>query len=112
MSLVLIAAAAAAQGISAPTIDELAERQRNQVRDAISPCRRAASEGDILVCGQRGTDAEDLSRPRSGAIPFRRWAAPESGPWFEFHRGPISITCCSVNGSRGTGAGVGLRLRF
>lgn len=112
MSLLLIAAAAAAQGLPAPTIDELAERQRGEVRDAVSPCRRAASTSEILVCGQRNSDDGDLSRPRGGAVPFQRWSVPESGPWFEFRHGPVALTCCSVNGSRGTGAGIGIGLRF
>jgi len=110
--MLIIAAAAAAQGLPVPTIDELAEHQRDLVRAAISPCRRAASASEIVVCGRRNDDEEDLARPRAGAIPFRRWAAPEEGPWFEFRRGPLTITCCSVIGGRGTGAGLGLRLRF
>lgn len=110
MSLVLIAAAAA-QGLPPPTIDELAERQRDEVRDAVSPCRNAATQAEIVVCGQRDAEA-DLSRGRAGTVPDRRWAAPETGPWFEYRRGPFVLSCCSVDGSRGTGAGIGLRLRF
>ena len=112
MSFVLIAATAAAQGLPAPPLDELAERQRTQILAAISPCGRAASREEILVCGQRQGDEEDLSRARAGTISFRRWSAPESGPWFEFRRGPLTLTCCSVNGGRGTGTGLGIGLRF
>jgi hypothetical protein len=105
-------AAIAASGLPAPTLAQAVERQRDQVLDAISPCRRAASREEIVVCGERHADAPDLTRTPAGASPPEAWAAPASGPWFTYRRGPLSLTCCSVNGSRGTGAGLGLRVGF
>jgi hypothetical protein len=108
-------AAAAAQSIAPPpaaTVEEAIERQRGAVLDAISPCRRSATREEIVVCGRRHADMPDLARTASGASPPESWAAPANGPWFEFRRGPLSLTCCSVDGGRGSGAGLGLRLRF
>ena len=107
--------AAAAQAIAVPpaaTVEEAVERQRDTVLDAISPCRRAATREEIVVCGRRHADMPDLAHTPSGAVPPVAWAAPASGPWFEFRRGPLSLTCCSVDGARGAAAGLGLRLRF
>jgi hypothetical protein len=111
VSLAFIAAAAAS-ALPAPTLDQAVERQRDQVLDAISPCRRAASREEIVVCGERHIDSQDLARTPSGAAPPQAWAAPASGPWFTYRRGPLTLTCCSVNGSRGTGAGLGLQVGF
>ena len=108
-------AAAAAQAIAPPpaaTVDGAIEGQRATVLDAISPCRGAATREEIVVCGRRHADMPDLARTPSGTLPFEAWAAPASGPWFEFRRGPLSLTCCSVDGARGSGAGLGLILRF
>jgi len=109
---IFLIAAAAASALPAPTLDQAVERQRDQVLDAISPCRRAASREEIVVCGERHADALDLTRTPSGAPPPEVWAAPASGPWFTYRRGPLSLTCCSVEGSRGSGAGLGLRVGF
>jgi hypothetical protein len=64
------------------------------------------------VCGRRDAEEPDLARPAAAARSFEPWAAPERGPWFEFRRGPLSISCCSIDGSRGTGSGLRLRIGF
>lgn len=112
MHLALLAAAAQSIAPAPPSPVEAVERQRDTVRDAISPCRRAVTEEEIVVCGQRGEDSHDLARSPLGGAAYQRWSAPASGPWFEIRRGPLSIGCCSVEGGHGTGAGLGLRLRF
>ncbi|HYG29913.1 MAG TPA: hypothetical protein VD887_06840 [Allosphingosinicella sp.] len=116
MSLLLtVAAAPFAQGIAAPppTPEQAVVRQQAEVRAAIdsSPCRGGATPQEIVVCGELYSALPDRAA-RSGYDPSREFAAPASGPWFRFRRGPLSLTCCSVEGSRGTGAGLSLRLLF
>ena len=116
MSLLLTAAAAAvAPGIAAMPLTpaQAVERQQAEVRAAIdsSPCRAGATAQEIVVCGELYSALPDQAA-RSGYDPAREFAAPARGPWFRFSRGPLLLTCCSVDGSRGTGAGLSLRLRF
>jgi hypothetical protein len=115
VSLLLTAAAAViAPGIAPPpTADEAVERQQAEVREAIdsSPCRAGATPAEIVVCGELYSALPERGT-RSGYDPARAFAAPARGPWFEYRRGPLSLSCCSIDGSGGTGAGLGLRLRF
>lgn len=114
MELIHLAAAAAQSIVPPPaaTVEQAVERQRDAVLDAIAPCRRSVTAEEIVVCARRHADMPDLDRTPSGAAPPEPWTAPESGPWFAYRRGPLSLTCCSVDGGRGTAAGLGLRLRF
>lgn len=114
MTLSLLAAAAAQAVASPPPPDagQSIERQRATVLDAISPCRRAMTDEEIVVCGERNSEMPDLAGGPDGSMPVRRSAPPERGAWFEVRRGPLSLTCCSVGGSGGTGAGIALRLDF
>lgn len=104
--------AAAASILPPPTPDEAIARQRAEVQEAVrtSPCRRGASPDEIVVCGRLTRAAPGV--PVSGYRPSDEWAAPERGPWFELVRGPLSISCCAIEGSHGTGAGLSLRIRF
>jgi hypothetical protein len=112
LGLLVAAAGHALAPSAAVTAEQAIERQRDSVLDAISPCRRASTEEEIVVCGQRNAGMPDLSRLPGGSRLPRSWAAPERGPWFEVRRGPLSLTCCSVEGGSGTGAGLALRLGF
>jgi hypothetical protein len=115
VSLILIAATAFSHGIAVPpaTAEQAVERQRQEVREAIdsSPCRSGATDEEIVVCG-RLYSALPTRAARSGLVPSSVFSAPVRGPWFEYRRGPLSLSCCSIDGSRGSGAGLGLRLRF
>lgn len=116
MSLLLTAAVTTfSHGIAAPppTPEQAVERQQAEVREAVasSPCRAGATAEEIVVCGELYS-ALPVRASRSGYDPAREFAAPVRGPWFEFRRGPLSLSCCSIDGSGGSGAGVGLRLRF
>jgi hypothetical protein len=97
---------------AAPSPDEAIGRQRAEVRDAVegSPCRPGADPEEILVCGRM--TGSPPTAPVTGYDPAREFSAPARGPWFELRRGPLSIACCAIDGSRGTGAGLSLRLRF
>ncbi|HEX8194061.1 MAG TPA: hypothetical protein VF552_14295 [Allosphingosinicella sp.] len=112
MQTFLLLTAAAALPVPPPTTAEQAvERQRAIVRDAVAnPCGRGDSIDEIVVCGQQDRSVPERRRPGDGFEPS--WEAPAEGPWFSFNRGPLSLTCCSVQGSRGSGAGLGLRIRF
>jgi hypothetical protein len=113
--LVTAALATVSHGIATPrpTPEQAIERQQEEVREAVgsSPCRSGATAEEIVVCG---TLYSALPTPtaRSGYDPAREFAAPARGPWFEFRRGPLSLSCCAIDGSSGTGAGLNLRLRF
>jgi hypothetical protein len=113
--LLTIASATLVQGIAAPppTPEQAVARQQEEVRDAIdsSPCRSGATADEIVVCGALYS-ALPTPAARSAYDPARIFAAPARGPWFEFRRGPLSLSCCSIDGRSGTGAGLGLRLRF
>ena len=104
--------AAAASILPPPTPDQAVERQRATVREATltSPCRQGASPDEIVVCGRLTRAAPGV--PVSGYAPQREWAAPERGPWFQLGSGRVTISCCAIEGSRGTGAGLSLRIRF
>jgi hypothetical protein len=109
-ALLLLAAA----GLPAPpplTAEQAIERQRSVVRDAVRyPCGRGDSEEEIVVCAEIDRSVPERRRPGDGFDP--EWEPPVEGPWFSWNRGPLSITCCAVRGGQGTGAGLGLRLRF
>ena len=109
----LVGLPADAQDIRRPASAEQAvERQRDEVRDSVTrPCRSEADEETIVVCGQL-VESGGAFDGGSAFIPPSRFAAPAKGSWFEIRRGPVSISCCSVDGSRGTGAGLSLRIRF
>jgi hypothetical protein len=111
----LLTAAAVSHGITAspPTPEQAVARQQAEVREAVdsSPCRAGATAEEIVVCGALYS-ALPTRASRSGYDPAREFAAPVRGPWFEFRRGPLSLSCCSIDGTSGTGAGLGLRLRF
>jgi hypothetical protein len=106
----------AVAGLPAPaplTADQAMERQQAAVRDVVRyPCGRAPTPEEIIVCGRTADRGVPTRRGRRGSADFERWTAPEEGPWFSWNRGPLSVTCCSVRGGRGTGAGLGLSLRF
>ena len=107
----LLLASLAAPGLM-PTPEEAIERQQTEVREAVagSPCRPGASSDEIVVCGRITGTAP--TAPVSGYDPSREFSAPPRGPWFELRRGPLSISCCAIETSRGTGAGLSLRVRF
>lgn len=116
MSLLLTAAlTSVSHGIATPppTAEQAVRRQQDEVREAIgsSPCRSGATAEEIVVCG-RLYSALPGRAARSGYDPASEFTAPARGPWFEYRRGPLSLSCCSIDGSRGSGAGLGLRLRF
>ena len=108
----MLIAAMAPPGLPPATAAAAIERQQAEVREAVeeSPCRPSASPEEIVVC------AEITGTPPTGRVggydPAAEFEAPARGPWFELRRGPLSISCCAIEGSRGTAAGLGLRLRF
>jgi hypothetical protein len=94
-----------------PTAEQAIERQRSVVREVVRfPCGRAATPEEIVVCGQDNSGVPTRRANRDGFDP--EWVPPAEGPWFSWNRGPHSITSCAVRGDQGTGAGLGLRLRF
>jgi hypothetical protein len=104
--------AAGAAIVPPPALDTAIERQREAVREAVewNPCRVEASAEEIVVCGRLNQPAP--LAPVTSYDPARDFRPPERGPWFEWRRGPLTISCCSISTDRGTGAGVGLRLTF
>ncbi len=111
MQALLLLAAAGLPAPPPPTLTEAVERQQAAVRDAVAnPCGRGDSVDEIVVCGQ--TEQTVPERRGRGYDPQSEFEAPVEGPWFSWNRGPLSLTCCAVRGQQGTGAGLGLRLRF
>ncbi|HEX8525377.1 hypothetical protein [Allosphingosinicella sp.] len=112
-ALAAFAAPAAAYCVPLPVgASEAVERQRGEVRDAVArPCAGEPDEETIVVCGQP-IEAATGGSGGSFYVPPARFAAPAQGPWFEIRRGPLSISCCSVEGGLGNGAGLSLRIRF
>ena len=108
----LLLLAAAAVPLAPAAADEAIARQQAEVREAVAtnPCRPSATPEEIVVCGRAFQPM--ASSPVSGYEPGRDFAAPERGPWFELRRGPLSISCCGIATSNGTGAGLSFRIRF
>ena len=98
-----------------PTAAEAVELQQQQVRDTVNGprCRPATLEepDTIYVCGQ---EIDQSTGVRSAYIPERnQYVAPDDGgAWFRTNIGPLELSCCSVQGQRGSAAGLGLRIRF
>ena len=110
-SPLLLAAASLPQMSVTP--GEAIARQRQEVRAAIesSPCRAGATDEEIVVCGRIYQPGPIT--PDGRYDPPRALVAPQAGPWFEFSRGPLSISCCSVSTANGgTAVGLGLRIAF
>jgi hypothetical protein len=97
---------------AAPNAEEAVERQREQVREVVEgpSCRTATEEDEIVVCGSRFT--ESTAAPASSYNPRRAFSAEGGEPWFVLRRGALSISCCSIQTSTGTGAGLSLRIGF
>jgi hypothetical protein len=108
----LLFAAASLPQVATMTPEEAIARQQQEVREAIatSPCRPGASDEEIVVCGR--LHAPPPTRPVFGYAPPRGFAAPQDGPWFEFTRGRLSVSCCAISTARGSAAGLGLRIGF
>lgn len=104
--------AAAALPFAPATPEQAVERQQLEVREAVewNPCRPSATAEEIVVCGRLAQPAP--STPASGYAPSRGFAVPERGPWFELRRGPISIACCGIATTHGSGSGLSLSIRF
>lgn len=104
--------AAGAAIVPQPPLDAAVDRQREAVREAVewNPCRAEASVEEIVVCGRLAEPAP--LGPVTDYDPSREFRPPERGPWFQWRRGAVTISCCSISTDRGTGAGVGLRLTF
>jgi hypothetical protein len=95
------------------TPDEAIARQQQEVHAAIetSPCRAGATDEEIVVCG-RIYQPGPITPDRRYDAP-RDFAVPQAGPWFEFRRGGMTFSCCSVpTANGGTAAGIGLRIAF
>ena len=98
-----------------PTAAQAIERQQQEVRDTVNgpACRPATLEDadTIYVCGE-GIDQS--TGVRSAYVPDRNpFEAPEDGgSWFRFDAGPLSLSCCSARGQRGSAAGLNLSVRF
>jgi len=106
----LLLAAAALPAPQPVTAEQAVERQQAVVRDVVTnPCGTAEGADEILVCGQA---ERSVPTRRSGNDSSSGWTPPAEGPWFSYRRGPLTISCCSVRGGQGTGAGLGLSLRF
>jgi hypothetical protein len=94
------------------TPEQAIDRQREVVRDVVRhPCGRPGTPEEILVCGV-GDRSVPERRQGSGLRPEDEWEAPAEGPWFSWSRGPLTLSCCSVRGQQGSGAGLGLRIAF
>ncbi len=104
-------AAAQAEIATRVTVEQAAERQRDAVRALVAAPACGSEEDDaILVCGRRFEPIRSTSG--SGYTPPPRFAAPAEGPWFHLGLGPVTLSCCSISGDEGTGAGLSLRIRF
>lgn len=111
MQAALLLAVAVLPAPRPPTAEEAIERQQSLVRDVVRyPCGRSPSPEEIIVCGEADRSVPQRRRNGDGFDP--EWRPPEEGPWFSWNRGPLSVTCCSVRGGQGSGAGIGLRFRF
>jgi hypothetical protein len=85
------------------------QRQREQVRSFVERrgCPGSSAEEEIVVCGEIPDDPIARAyRPPAG------FTVPEEGPWFNVSTGSVALSCCAIETSRGTGAGVSLRIRF
>lgn len=112
MQAALLLAASVIPAPQPPTAEQAIERQRSVVREVVRyPCGRAQTPEEIVVCG-RDNSGVPARRADTDGVFDPEWVPPEEGPWFSWNRGPLSITCCAVRGGQGTGAGLGLRLRF
>lgn len=110
MQAALLLAASVLPAAAPLTPEQAIERQQAAIRDVIlHPCGRPGDD-EILVCGQEETVPE--RRSGRGYRPEDEWRAPDEGPWFSWTRGRVSLSCCSVSGRSGTGAGLSLRIRF
>jgi hypothetical protein len=91
------------------TAAEAVAKQRQQLRRAIGyDCSAGSGSEDIVVCGRLDNDDYVASPADRG----RRFEPAAPGPLFEFHSGPLSISCCSIATRSGSGAGLSLKIRF
>ena len=108
-------AVAQAASLPPPSSAEAVERQQQQVRDTVNgpACRPATLEDaeTITVCG---VGIDQTTGVDSAYVPQRNpFEAPEDGgAWFQTNVGPLELSCCSVQGQRGSAAGISLRIRF
>ena len=98
-----------------PTAQQAIERHQPQVRDTINgpACRPATIEeaDTIYVCGEgidQSTGVRSAYRPERNQFE----APDDGGAWFRTTIGPVALSCCSVDGQRGSAAGIGLRIAF
>lgn len=95
----------------AVTADEAIARQQAQVREAISyKCRAGTEVDEIVVCGERSNDGARYAAPAQprGA----NFENSSSASLFEFKTGGLTIGCCNIKTSGGSGAGLSLNIRF
>lgn len=103
-------AADAAQAEPTVTAEQAVERQQEQVRRMVErKCSAPTAIDEIVVCGERQDEEAYALRTAYRGTDYGR---QRQASLFEVKLGPATIGCCAVDGAKGTGAGLSLRIPF